>query len=286
MPNGAMRLPQRRGFLQTMRRDAWWVEAVLTLVVLLGFLVWANYRVFEGAHYFSGHSAGATNAVTNYLTPFYSPLFFEQPGMAPSGHAWFGSKSDAPWKHLPAFVSPAALILIFPAGFRLTCYYYRGAYYKAFWGDPPSCAVGEPRNSYLGEAHLPLILQNIHRYFLYFALAFLVLLTMDAWHGLWFRKAPGSDEWQFGVGVGSLILIMNVYLLGGYTLGCHSLRHLIGGGRDRLSGSPMTQKMYGCVTCLNKRHMVWAWCSLFWVAFTDLYVRQVAAGSWTDWRLF
>ena len=27
----------------------------------------------------------------------------------------------------------------FPALFRVTCYYYRGAYYKALWADPPSC---------------------------------------------------------------------------------------------------------------------------------------------------
>ena len=49
----------------------------------------------------------------------------------------------------------------------MTCYYYRGAYYKAFWADPPSCAVGEPRKKYLGESSLPLILQNFHRYFLF-----------------------------------------------------------------------------------------------------------------------
>ena len=72
--------------------------------------------------------------------------------------------------------SPAMLILIFPLAFRMTCYYYRGAYYKAFWADPPSCAVGEPRNDYRGEAKLPLIIQNMHRYALYFALIFIVLL--------------------------------------------------------------------------------------------------------------
>ena len=55
------------------------------------------------------------------------------------------------------------LILWAPGGFRLTCYYYRGAYYKAFWADPPSCAVGEPRKSYWGERSFPLILQNVHR---------------------------------------------------------------------------------------------------------------------------
>ena len=66
--------------------------------------------------------------------------------------------------------SPALLILPFPGLFRVTCYYYRGAYYKAFWADPPACAVGEPRKRYRGEAAFPLIVQNIHRYFLYVAL--------------------------------------------------------------------------------------------------------------------
>jgi hypothetical protein len=90
-----------------------------------------------------------------------------------SPHAWFGPMP----RWMPAFVSPAMLILWAPAGFRLTCYYYRGAYYKAFWADPPGCAVREPRNSYLGESAFPLILQNIHRYFLYVALLILVVLA-------------------------------------------------------------------------------------------------------------
>ena len=31
--------------------------------------------------------------------------------------------------------------------------------------------------------------------------------------------------------------------------------------------------------------MSWAWCSLFWVAFADLYVRLCSMGIWTDWRI-
>ena len=123
--------------------------------------------------------------------------------------------------------SPAMLILIFPLSFRMTCYYYRGAYYKAFWADPPNCAVGEPRTTYRGEAKLPLIVQNVHRYALYFALVFIVLLSIDAWHGLWFEDPAGGGT-HFGIGVGSLVLIINIVLIGGYTLGCHSLRHLVG----------------------------------------------------------
>src|SRR5262249_23613892 len=159
-----------------------------------------------------------------------------------------------------------------PGGFRVTCYYYRGAYYKAFWADPPSCAVGEPRKGYLGERYLPLVLQNIHRYFLYLALLFLLCLAYDVLKALWFRDST-TGRVSFGVGVGTLVLAVNVILLGGYTFSCHSLRHLIGGKIDQLSRVPLRHKAYDCVSCLNRRHMYWAWFSLFWVGFSDLYIR-------------
>ena len=90
--------------------------------------------------------------------------------------------------------SPALLILWAPGGLRLTCYYYRGAYYKAFWADPPACAVGEPRKTYLGERSFPLIMQNVHRYFLYLAILFVIVLAIDVWKALWFTDpATGKN---------------------------------------------------------------------------------------------
>jgi hypothetical protein len=127
----------------TERRDAWWVEPALTFTVLASFVVYATWAAFQNAHYHFG----------NYLSPFYSPELFGD-----SPHAWFGPKPSFWPSWLP--FSPALLILPFPGLFRLTCYYYRGAYYKSFWADPPSCAVGEPRTSYLGEASFPLILRT------------------------------------------------------------------------------------------------------------------------------
>jgi uncharacterized membrane protein (DUF485 family) len=180
--------------------------------------------------------------------------------------------------------SPAFLILWAPAGFRLTCYYYRGAYYKAFWADPPSCTVGEARKSYRGENSFPLILQNLHRYFLFLALMFLIVLAYDAWKALWFTD-PASGATSFGIGVGSLVLTMNVVLLGSYTLSCHSLRHFTGGYLNYLSKMPIRHAAYNCVSCLNRRHMLYAWMSLFGVGFADLYVRLCAMGIWTDWRI-
>jgi hypothetical protein len=201
--------------------------------------------------------------------------------MGDSPNAWFGPKPGW-WPTLLPF-SPALLILPFPAGFRFTCYYYRGAYYKAFWADPPSCAVGEPRKGYLGERSFPLIIQNIHRSFLYFALIFLVFLSHDAWKAMWFTDASGAAH--FGIGVGTLLLTANVILLGGYTLGCHSFRHLVGGYLDRLSAAPARKTAYECASRLNRGHMRWAWCSLFMVAFCDIYIRMLSMGVWTDFRL-
>jgi hypothetical protein len=262
-----MALPQRRSFGQTSRSGAWWLVPLLTFLGLGGFVVYATWAAFVGNHYRFGP----------YLSPFYSPELFGDPA-----HSWFGPKPDwwpvwMPW-------SPALLILWAPGGFRLTCYYYRGAYYKAFWADPPSCAVGEPRKKYWGEATLPLILQNVHRYFMYLALVFLVFLSIDVWHALWFFD-KASSRFRFGIGVGTIVLAVNVCLLSGYTLGCHSLRHLIGGGCDEVSKAPAGYMTYRCVSCLNRRHMVWAWCSLFGVAFADLYVRLCSMGVWTDWRI-
>jgi hypothetical protein len=180
--------------------------------------------------------------------------------------------------------SPALLILPFPGLFRVTCYYYRGAYYKAFWADPPACAVGEPRQRYRGEAAFPLIVQNIHRYFLYVALVFLVILTYDVYQALWFTD-PATGRTEFGIGVGTLVLAANVILLAGYTLGCHSMRHVVGGYLDRLSRSPARRLAYDCSSCLNRAHMRWAWTSLLSVPFADLYIRLCSMGVWSDWRI-
>ena len=258
----------RRGFGETGRSDAWWLQPAAVFLGLGAFIIYATWAAFQGDHYRFGP----------YLSPFYSPELFGDPA-----HSWFGAKPSW-WPSVLPF-SPALLILGLPAGFRLTCYYYRGAYYKAFWADPPACTVGEPRMAYRGEHSFPLILQNVHRYFLYLSLVFLGILAHDAWNAL-FLKDPATGASTFGVGVGTLVLMTNVVLLGGYTLGCHSLRHLVGGGRDHLAGMPARLVAYECVSCLNRRHMIWAWLSLFWVAFSDLYVRLCSMGAWTDWRIF
>jgi hypothetical protein len=258
---------KQRGFGQTMRPDAWWTQSALVFIGLSAFIVYSTWAALQGDHYVWGP----------YVSPFYSPEIY---GSSP--HSWFGPKPGW-WPGWLPF-SPALLILWIPAGFRLTCYYYRGAYYKAFWADPPACAVGEPRKTYLGEASFPLIMQNIHRYFVYLAVLFIFLLAYDAWLALWFTD-PATGKTTFGVGVGTLVLTINVVLLSGYTFGCHSLRHIVGGFLDHLSGAPVRRKVYHCVSCLNQRHMGWAWASLCSVMFSDVYVRLCSMGVWHDLRI-
>ena len=236
----------------TLRRDAWWVEIIPVIVVLGGFGLYATLRAFEGKFYEWGP----------YLSPFYSPLIDEH-------HQW--------WK-----LSPALLILGGPLGFRATCYYYRKAYYRAFFLDPPGCAVGEGRRSYSGETKFPFILQNLHRYFLYLAILFLIFLWKDAIQAFFF-------DGKFGLGVGTLVMLVNICLLSTYTLSCHSLRHLAGGKLDCFScatfGKPRYKAWRG-ITILNERHMLFAWLSLFSVGLTDLYIRLVSSGAIQDVRIF
>ena len=256
-----------RGFGTTSRRDKWWAAPLAVLFGLLFFLVYVNWALFQGEHYTYGP----------YLSPFYAPELW---GTSP--HAWFG---DYPpfW---PSFIpySPAMLILIFPAGFRFTCYYYRGAYYKSFWADPMNCAVGEPRKSYLGENSFPLIIQNIHRYFLYAAIVFIFLLSYDVWLAFWWHnRATGGTE--FGIGLGTLIMAVNVVLIAMYTFGCHSLRHLVGGRKNEISKSAVSDACYSCTSGLNRKHQLFAWASLISVMLTDAYIRLCSMGYLSDPRL-
>ena len=101
---------------------------------------------------------------------------------------------------------------------------------------------------------------------------------------LWFTD-PATGQRSFGIGLGTVVLAANVILLGGYTLGCHSLRHVIGGYLDQLSRAPVRRRLYDCSSCFNRAHMRWAWTSLFSVAFADLYIRLCSMGVWVDWRM-
>ena len=258
-------LPIQRSFGETFRRDLWWVSPLVTLLAFSAFLVYGTWSAMQAWGYTYGP----------YFSPFHAPEIW-----GPTEHAWFGPEPGW-WPHWIPFY-PALLILPFPGLFRFTCYYYRGKYYKGFWADPPNCAVGEPRKSYRGERPYPNALQNLHRYAMYVALLFIVMLAWDAWQAFWWLD---NGVQHFGVGLGTLIMWANVFLRAGYTLGCHSLRHVIGGFTDRLTGRPVRAACYGVCSTLNARHGYLAMWSMFSVGFTDLYIRLCATGGIHDWRI-
>jgi len=251
------------GFGATSRRDAWWVAPLLVGTGLSVFGVYSLVAAVEGSHYLY-RGGGA-----HYLSPFYSPDL----------HSMFGVN--------PPF-SVAFLVLWAPLGLRVTCYYYRKAYYRSFFLAPPGCAVSGPkRRRYRGESAFPFILQNLHRYFLYLATIVLGFLAYDAGRSFFFRSADGSLH--VGVGVGSLVLTGNVVLLSFFTFGCNSLRHLIGGKLDCFTCSLRARtrhKLWRRVSWLNAGHMRWAWLSLASVGLADLYIRLASLGVFHDPRLF
>ena len=260
----------------TLRQDRWWVAPVVTVTVLTAFVGYATYAAFANKYYYVGAHAmvpGATYG-RDLISPFYSPCLTQ--GCVSTGAA----SPIGVWSWWT--ISPALLILIFPLGFRLTCYYYRKAYYRSFWWAPPSCAVADAHTNYKGESRIPLILQNVHRYFFFFGLIFNVILTIDA--VLAFRQPGLHPGW--GVSIGTIVLCANAALLWLYSISCHACRHLCGGGTKMFSTSPIRYRMWKLVTPLNSRHMLFAWLSLCFVAFTDLYVRLVASGTIQDLKLF
>jgi hypothetical protein len=255
----------------TLRSDNWWVGPLVTFAVFSSFIVYTTWAMFQSAYYYAAP----------YLSPLYEPVLFvktDVPGAAPLDHAWFGTwPTWWPENSVLFPASPALLILMFPGLFRFTCYYYRKAYYRSFVGSPPGCAVSPgQRPRYWGETRF-LLFQNLHRYALYFALLFAVLLSVAAVRAFF-------KDGQFGVGVGTIMLVINAALITAYTLGCHSFRHLIGGRDDCMSCGQNTVK-YGAwkkASWFNGRHMMFAWLSLVWVGLTDLYIRLVAMGVITD----
>jgi hypothetical protein len=242
---------------RTLRRDLWWVEPMLVVLGLGGFVIYATWVAFQNAHYY----------IAPYISPFYSPCI-----SANCVHVSIPIVGS--WWNL----SPAILILWIPGGFRATCYYYRKAYYRSFFWSPPACAVRDAAREYTGETAFPLVLQNIHRYFFWLSLLVVAFLWWDV--VLSFRFSDG-----FGIGVGSLMLLINAFLLSLYSLSCHSCRHLCGGHLNTFSQSPARHGMWQIVSRLNEHHMLYAWVSLIWVALTDLYVRLLSMGIIQDVKL-
>jgi hypothetical protein len=263
MSTGVLGPGRARVNAKTLRKDRWWLYPLLTFLGFTAFVAYSTWRAFEGANYYS----------SPYLSPFYSPCLADE---CVADSSDFGTPIGGWWK-----LSPALIILIFPLGFRATCYYYRKAYYRSFWLSPPACAVAEPHKGYTGETRLPLILQNIHRYFFYTAFVVALVLTFDV--VLAFR----NEEHEWGhAGLGTLILLVNVILIWMYTLGCHSCRHAVGGRLRHFSKHPIRYRVWTLVSKLNANHGRYAWLSLFSVAAADFYVYLLATGAFDDPRFF
>ena len=259
----ALRKPRgtvAQGFGKTSRRDSW---AVYPVVQGIGFTICATYLTFSGV--FWQPLGGPAYEVDGYLSPLFSPLII--------------------FPNMPSWLSPGLLILWIPIGFRATCYYYRKAYYRFYFADPPGCAVGEPtmHRRFALENAFPFILQPLHRDLLYLAFIPLFFLWVDVVKAFGDWDAAGVAHPR--IGVGGLLFLLNTTLLTGYSLSCHSLRHLVGGRVDCFSCTRARRVRYTLwqrLTDLNRNHMWWAWTSLVTVTLSDVYVRLVQAGVLTD----
>ena len=256
MSPGRASIPER-----TLRTDRWWQAPLLTVIGLLAWITYATVRVFQQKDYYV--------EAYHYLTPFYSPCVSK--GCAP-GASEFGQFLPDHW-----FIPFAAVTLPFLLLFRMTCYYYRKAYYRSFWLSPPACAVPDAHAKYSGETKLPLLGQNLHRYFFYAAVLISLINTWDAISA--FHSPQG-----FGFGLGNLVLIANVVLLWLYTASCHSCRHIMGGKLKHFSKHPVRYKSWLFISRLNGKHMQLAWVTLASLAISDFYVMAVAAGWFSDLR--
>ncbi|BBH64695.1 membrane protein [Actinoplanes sp. OR16] len=242
---------------RTLRTDRWWLAPLITFLGLSAWVAYATVRVFMHKWFFVEEF--------HYLTPFYSPCITDRCGAA----AEFGTPLPSFW-----LIPEAAFTLPFLLLFRLTCYYYRKAYYRAFWLSPPACAVPDGHKRYTGETRFPLIFQNAHRYAFYAAVIISVINTWDA-----------VLAQTTGLGLGNVILWVNVIMLWAYTLSCHSCRHIAGGRLKHFSQHPVRYRFWTFVSKLNTRHMQLAWITLATLAVTDFYIMGLAAEWYSDLRI-
>lgn len=252
------------GFATTNRTDNWWIGPAITAGALSLWLLYYFWAAFQGKYWAAGP----------YLSPFYLTYTHPSSVTDTSPTYAFWGMWPAWW---PALITPAFLLGPLPGFFRITCYYYRKAYYRAFFGMPPGCAVGPRTMDYRGETML-LLFQNLHRYTLYIAILLLPILYFEAAQGFFW-------EGRFGVGLGGVLLVLNCVLLTGYTFGCHAWRHLIGGKLNCFSCDGISEARHGAwriTTWMNQRHMQFAWSSLTAILFADLYIRMVSMGVIPD----
>ena len=244
--------PGRARILQrTLRTDNWLQAPLTTGGILVFFIVYSTIRVFMNDYFFVKQF--------NYLTPMYSPcISVECPSEAADFGTWVG--------HMWPFVPIAIFFFWILGGFRVTCYYYRKAGYRSLWFSPQACAVPEPHKKYTGETRFPLVFMNSHRYFFWLASLLLLVNFYDA------VKAFSGEDGGFRIGLGTLIMVVNVVALALYSLSCHACRHAVGGRINNFSKHPVRYQLWTWVSKLNPFHGTFAMTSLFTVILTDAYI--------------
>ncbi len=196
-----------QGFGRTSRRDSWWSTPLVV------FTVFSPLSSTPRGQRFKTHT---TNSGL-ILSPFYSPVLWGD-----SSHAWFGPQ-PAWWPGVLPF-SPALVDSSVPWPVPIHVLLLPWRLLQGVLGGSAELRRRRTAQGYLGENSFPLILQNVHRYFFYFAVIFIFILSYDVWLALWFTN-PVTLRKQFGIGVGTILLLVNVILLASYTFGCHSGRH-------------------------------------------------------------
>ena len=209
-------LPESR-LGSTLRRDAWWTELLPVIIVLGGFGLYATLRAFEGAFYSLGTLSFA--------------FLFSADRSAASLVAAFSRAAGA---RRPARVSRHLLLLpqsLLPRIFSRSAGLRRGRASQA--------QISRRDQHFLSSSRMSTAT------FYTWPLFFWAFCGTTPIKGFFF-------DGQFGIGVGSLILLFNVILLSFYTLSCHSLRHLAGGKMD----------CFSCATFGSQRAAAWKGFSL------------------------
>jgi hypothetical protein len=247
---------------KTLRTDRWWVGPLIIGTILAIFVVYSTVRIFMNKWYFVPEGG--------YLTPLYSPCLSDS---CVPGSSHFGT----PFGEFPPWLPLGLAVFPIVAGFRVTCYYYRKAYYRSFWMSPPACAVAEPHKKYTGETRFPLVFQNFHRYFFYLAAVVLAINLYDAVYS-------HIHDGEFRAGLGNVIIWVNWLMLAGYTVSCHACRHVVGGRLKHFSKHPVRYRFWTFVSKMNARHGFYAMTSLVTVMLTDAYIMATSAGWFDDLR--
>ena len=112
-----------------LRRDRWWRTPAATVAFLTVFVVYSTWAVFQNAQLLRGRRRAPRPHLALVLAVHHRQLRARRRrGFVLN---WWRDLARHPGRS------------VVPVGFRLTCYYYRKAYYRGFWQSPPACGVAD-----------------------------------------------------------------------------------------------------------------------------------------------